>query len=266
MNINLRVDRQGFAPIIIVIIVVVVIGIGAGGYFLLLQPQQDPGLLIGWWEDQGGFPFYREFTKNYICSQYDAKFHCVKNNRYTVSGDKLTYEGTAAKLSERWRVVDEKLEITQFSGGKQVGDVSIYKKVSEPTSPDRELPGPLEANLEFVKASASGICLRHNGGDIVYIGDIELTVDGKNVPISTFGQFPEFKDFLFSPGEALVLPGTFHVGTRISIKLARKILGTTPSFTPTESGSWTIDKLITETMPTTISPDTPFWYGFASCP
>ncbi len=255
--------QKGFAPIVLVIIIAAVIGIGALGYFAFLKPAQNPELLIGWWEEEGSFPFLREFTKSYICSQYDAKFHCVKNNRYTASGDTLTYEGTSAGLSEKWKVVNGGLEITQFSRGKQMGDVSVYQKISGPTSPDRELPGPLDANLWFVKASKSGICLRHDGGDIIYIGDIELTVDGKNIPISTFGQFPKFEDFLFSAGEALVLPGTFNVGSKISIKLARNILGTTPSFAPVESGSFTIKELVSETPS---SMNAPFWYGFASCP
>ena len=259
-------SQKGLATIVIIVVVVVLLAGGAGGYFMFLKPVQNPELLIGWWEEEGGFPFLREFTKNYFCNQYDAKFHCVKNARYTASGDKLTYESSSAGLSERWKFANGKLEITQFSGGKQVGSISVYKKISEPTSPDRALPGPLQVNLEFVKASKSGICLRHNGGDIIYISDIELTADGKNIPISTFGQFPKFENFLFSVGESLVLPGTFSVGSRVSIKLARNtdIIGAVPSFTKTESGSWTIEKLVAEPSPTSAS--APFWFGFASCP
>ena len=229
----------------------------------------NPPELFGWWEEEGSFPFYREFTKNYFCNNYDAKFHCVKNDRYTASGDTITYEGAGVGLSEKWKLVDGKLEITQFSGGRQMGNKSVYKKVSEPTSPDRKLPGLLQANLELIKANKLGICLRHNGGDIIYISDIELTVDGKIISTSalTFGQFPKFQDFLFSSGESLVLPGTFNAGSRISFKLARNsnIVGVPPSFVSTSSSSWTIETLlVVEPYPT--SANAPYWFGFASCP
>ncbi len=118
---------------------------------------QDTKQLLGWWEETDSWslnfqtrqleknpsvlPFYREFTENYACQVYDSKYHCTRNVQYTIDGNKILYEGVSGYYEE-WEIIDGKLELTKFqgSGSKAVaGSKSLYKKVSEPTSPNQKL-------------------------------------------------------------------------------------------------------------------------------
>ncbi|MEK6949550.1 MAG: hypothetical protein AABX34_04965 [Nanoarchaeota archaeon] len=240
------------------------------------EAAQDNKQLLGWWEEveswsldpQTGnlkkneqtFPFLREFTEKYTCQQYNAKYYCVKNLPYSISGNKITYESIAG-YSEEWRIVEEKLELVKKDPKGKIFSKSLSAKVSQATSPDRKLPDYLNANLELIKASESGICVRHNSGDIVYIGDINLVVDGKNITLGTFGQFPSWDDFFIYPNEAVVLPGSFKIGSKVSVMLARADL--LYPLRQKEQISWTFGKLVKETPSDNAAP---YWFGFASCP
>ena len=239
------------------------------------KTAQDAKQLLGWWEEveswsldpqtgqlkknEQAFPFLREFTEKYTCQQYDAKFHCIKNLPYTVSDNKLTYEGSAG-YSEEWKIIEEKLELVKKDPKGKVFSKSLSAKVSQQTSPDRKIPDYLNANLELVKTSENGLCLKHNGGDVIYLTDIKLTIDGQTITPSTFMQFPSQGDFFFYPGEAFVLRGTFKAGSKVSVMLARADF--TSPLPQKELASWTIDKLVKET---NIVND-PISLGFASCP
>lgn len=239
------------------------------------KTAQDAKQLLGWWKEveswsldfqtsqlkknEQAFPFLREFTEKYTCQQYDAEFHCIKNLAYTVSGNKLTYEGIAG-YSEEWRIVEEKLELVKKDPKGKTLSKSLSAKVSGQTSPDRKIPDYLNTNLELVKTSENGLCLKHNGGDVIYLTDIKLTIDGQIVTPSTFMQFPSQGDFFFYPGESFVLPGIFKVGSEVSIMLARAEF--TSPLPQKELISWTIKDLVKETS----TANNPLSFGFASCP
>lgn len=242
------------------------------------EPQkaaQDPKKLTGWWKEieswsldfqtgqlkknEQAFPFLREFTEKYTCQQYDAEFHCIKNLPYAASGNKLTYEGVAG-YSEEWNIVEEKLELAKKDPKGKTLSKSVSAKVSPQTSPDRKIPDYLNANLELVKTSENGLCLKHNGGDVIYLTDIKLNIDGQTTTPSTFMQFPSQGDFFFYPGESFMLRGAFKVGSKVSIMLARTEFAS--PLPQKELISWTIDKLVKEA---SIVKD-PTSLGFASCP
>lgn len=242
--------NKGLAPTLVIFIVMAFVGIGASGYIILsrqkqipspppvqspsvqVKSEQDSKKLLGWWkqveswsidpstgqlkENAEAFPFYKEFTANYACTQYSVSgstYSCSANTFYTVSGNKITY-GEKSAYYEEWIVTNGKLEILQKNSKGKVFNKSIWIWVASPTSPDKQLEAPAltrpglsenpKASLRFVKAGPSGICLKHEGGDAIPITRINLNIDGQNTYLFGYQQFITPPDFIFDVGEAWV--------------------------------------------------------------
>lgn len=95
----------------------------------------NPKELLGWWEDQGGFPFYKEFTDQYYCNQYSSQSTCADNVRYRVDGDRIFLDlewlgGLYGYPYAIWKMVGDQLELTSADSSSK----TLYKKIGPPTS------------------------------------------------------------------------------------------------------------------------------------
>lgn len=286
-------SKSGFAPLLVIIVMVVVLSAGIGGYVFVAKEKKtappekseistetvpaspvitaaNPKELLGWWEEEGGFPFMKEFSEEYFCVQYSSRSTCADNVRYRVEGNKILLEGQSGFYSyATWKMVGEKLELNdgQGSSGK-----ALYKKISSPTSkskitaPAVTRPGLSEkpkANIKLLKVGESGVCLKHDGGDSITITRLGIKRNGNSISIQSLQQFPSLIDYIFDSGEFFILAGmppppekfiTFRVGDAIEI------------FTDTPSGFILLDsKKIDKIEPR--DEDAPVLIGgLASCP
>lgn len=266
-------SQKGFAPIVIILVVVALFAVGAGGFVLVfsknkkassLPPSQsaqtettlapspssqtpkteaqpppqiaaNPKEFLGWWEEEGGFPFFKEFTDEYFCTQYSSRSTCANNIRYRVEGNKILLEWQSGfQFYATWKMIGDKLELADGMGstGK-----TLYKKISPPTSKGKitapavtrsGLAEEPKANIKLLKVGESGVCLKHDGGDPVPITRIGVKLNGNSASIQSFEQFPALAgDYIFDPGEFFVLavmvdPApepfiTFRVGDTVEI-------------------------------------------------
>ncbi len=257
-------SQKGFAPVILVIIIATVVAAVASGYFIFLKPVQNPELLIGWWEEEGGFPFLKEFTDQYFCTQYSSRSTCADNVRYRVEGNRILLEGQSGFYEyAKWRMVGGKLELTGGPGG----GVSLHKKTGPPTSkgkitaPALTRPGLAESpkpNLKLIKFGRSGICLKHDGGDSISVTRLSFELNDQSVSMLSFEQFPKIIDYILDAGEFFVFAiqpipperfQTFHVGDKVEIVDQGNII----------AGPWIVDKIREESAPVLIG-------GLGSCP
>lgn len=269
----------------------------------------NPQELFGWWEEieswsidpQGGiikksattFPFLREFTNKYFCTQYSAKFVCANNIPYSLSGNRIFLEGSSNFYE--WRIADGKLELASKDSKGRTFDKSLSKKIGPPTSIGKitaqtaPQPRPSEtpkainpeaiqreestfaeqANLSLVKASNSGICLKHDGGKSIN-SYLSITINGGSWSLNSFGRFPNITDLTFDAGEAFVYAIrdiTIKVGDKIQVTDDKG--STYPRLSDNGLGYWIVKNLVSEEIPKDkqgqfgglIS-----WGGFASCP
>lgn len=236
----------------------------------------NPKELFGWWEeveswsldsntgqlkkDPQAFPFQREFTDKYFCTQYSGKFICANNVIYSVNGNKISVEGLIGFYE--WRIVGGLLELTSKGSKGPAFNKALSKKIGLPTSTGKitapavtregmaQNPKP---NLKFIKVGESGICLKHEGGDSVSVMDISFKVDGGG----TFGflslqQLPTLIDYIFDTGEYFVFAigsPVFKVGSRVEVVIHGE----------TVAGPWTVEKVLRESGPVLIG-------GLATCP
>lgn len=257
-------SENGFAPVILVIIVAAVISIGAGGYFMFLQPKQDPSLLIGWWEEEGGFPFLKEFTDQYYCVQYSSRSTCADNVRYRVEGNKILLEGQSGFYPyATWKMVGDKLELVGGAGGGR----DLYKKIGPPTSKGKitapaitrpDLSQNPKPNFKLIKFGRGGICLKHDGGDSISVMRLSFEINDQSVSMLSLEQFPKLVDYIVDAGEFFVFAiqaipperfQTFHVGDKVEVIDQGNTIG----------GPWVVNKVTEESADVLIG-------GLASCP
>jgi len=298
---NFMNPKKGFAPIVIILAVVILLGVGAGGFVLVSKNKtssfpspspsnqipkietpsstaENPRELLGWWEeveswsldfntgqlkkDSQAFPFQREFTDTYFCTQYSAKFTCANNIIYSVSGNKISLEGSSNFYE--WRIIDGRLELTSKDSKGRVFGKALHKNIGPPTSTGKitapaitregmaESPKP---NLKFVKVGEGGICLAHEGGDSISYVQLGIKIDDQTAGFISLQQFPVFVDYIFDAGEFFVFavqsPASFKVGSKVEMvdTQSGQIIG----------GPWVIEKVVRESAPVLIG-------GLASCP
>ncbi len=291
-------EEKGFAPLIIAIIAVIVLALGAGGYVFIAKKnsaapeyggsgslpgglEETPAELLGWWEeveswsldfqtgklkkDETAFPFMREFTDNYFCTQYSSKSTCANNIRYSVNKNKILLEG--APEYYEWNIADGRLGLVSKDAKGRVFNKSISKKIGPPTSQDKitapastrpglaENPKPV---LKLIKFGPSGICLKHEGGDSISVTRLGFEINDQSTSMLSLEQFPKLTDYIFDPGEFFVFAiqpiaperfQVFHTGDKVEIIDSGNII----------AGPWVVDKIVEESAPVLIG-------GLASCP
>jgi len=95
----------------------------------------NPKELLGWWEEEGGFGFLKEFTDQYYCTQYSSRSTCVNNVQYRIEGDRIFLDlewlsGLYGHPYAVWKMVGDKLELTSADSPRK----TLYKKIGPPTS------------------------------------------------------------------------------------------------------------------------------------
>ena len=152
----------------------------------------------------------------------------------------------------------------------EINPPSNAEQVTPPTAPEQAQPTgqkPLKATISLVKASSSGLCLKHEGGDSFDVTRLGIKVDDQTVGIISYNPFPASADYVFSLGEyfvyAIQSPASIHVGSKV-------LIGDTESADPQaitrlksngESDYWTIEKLEEYDKSANVLVG-----GFASCP
>ena len=241
-------------------------------------PAVNPKELLGWWEeveswsldfntgqlkkDSQAFLFQKEFTDKYFCIQYSAKFTCADNIIYSVSGNKISLEGSSNFYE--WRIVDGRLELTSKDSKGRVFSKALNKNIGPPTStgkitaPAVTREGMVEnpkLNLKFVKVGEGGICLTHEGGDSISYAQLGIKIDGQTAGFISLQQFPALVDYIFDVGEFFVFavqtPASFKVGSKVEMVDTKtdQIIG----------GPWIVEKVLRESGPVLIG-------GLATCP
>ena len=225
----------------------------------------NPKELLGWWEDEGSFPFMKEFSDKYFCTQYSSRSTCANNVRYYAEGNRILLEGSSGfSLYATWKMIGDKLELTDGMGstGK-----SLYKKISPPTSSGKitapavtrpDLSQNPKPNFKLIKFGGGGICLKHDGGDSISVTRLSFEINDQSVSMLSFQQFPKIIDYIVDAGEFFVFAiqpipperfQTFHVGDKVEIIDQGNTIG----------GPWVVGKVMEESAPVLIG-------GLASCP
>lgn len=178
---------------------------------------------------------------------------------------------------------------------KKINEAEIYKEgepvngkvpiISQPSTtensaeqviehPQQEAEQPLKTTnpeimrsekttLSLVKASDSGICLKHDGGGSIS-SYIYIKINDQDVSIISFGRFPSITDLIFDPGEAFVYalqsPATIKVGDRIQVIDEKG--NSYPDLSDNGLSYWVVKNIVSEKEEGAQGS----WGGLASCP
>lgn len=132
-----------------------------------------------------------------------------RNQRDPLPYTKVIYRKiNEAEIYKEGELVDGKVPIisqpsTMENSAEQVIEHPQQEAEQPLKTTNPEIVRSEKTTLSLVKASDSGICLKHDGGMLIN-SILTIRINGQDVGVGSFGRFPSITDFTFDSGEAFV--------------------------------------------------------------